>query len=106
MQTDFVAAIHSKNKIRLTFYSRRDGSQIVRTCAPMDFGPSRRATNKEARYHLWDYDSDTKSHTLSLLPNQVVSMQVLPETFDPAGFVTWSTTTSPWFVARNWGPYS
>jgi hypothetical protein len=72
----------------------------------MDYGPSRRAANKDDRYHLWDYDSDTKSHTLSLLPDQVVSMQVLRENFDPAGFVTWSTASSPWFVARNWGPYS
>ena len=106
MHADFIAAIHSKSKIRLTFYSKEDGSQIVRTCAPMDYGPSRRAANKDDRYHLWDYDSDTKSHTLSLLPDQVVSMQVLPENFDPAGFVTWSTASSPWFVARNWGQHS
>ena len=86
MLARFVAAIHSKNKIRLTFYSKEDGIQLVRTCAPMDYGPSRRAANKDDRFHLWDYDSDTKSHTLSLLPNQIVSIDVLPEQFDPAAF--------------------
>ena len=106
MRAQFVAAIHSKNKIRLTFYSKEDGTQIVRTYSAMDYGPSRRAANKDDRFHLWDYDSDTKSHTLSLLPNQIVSIDVLPEHFDPAEFVTWSTATSPWFVARNWGLYS
>ena len=106
MQAEFIAAIRSKNKIRLTFYSKEDGTQIVRTCAPMDFGPSRRAANTDDRYHLWDYDSDTKSHTLSLLPAQLVRMEVLPEHFDPAGFVTWSTQNSPWFVQRDWGAYS
>ena len=106
MYQTFVNAIHSKNKIRLTFYSKDDGAQIVRTCAPMDYGPSRRAANKSDRFHLWDYDSDTKSHTLSLLPDQIVSIEVLSENFDPAGFITWNTTTSPWFVPRGWDSYS
>jgi hypothetical protein len=106
MQTAFIAAIHSRNKVRLTFYSKEDGSSIVRLCAPMDYGPSRRAANKDDRFHFWDYDSDTKSHSLSLLPPQVVSIEVLSESFDPAGFVTWSTTTSPWFVKRDWGAHS
>lgn len=106
MSAEFIAAIHSKKKIRLTFFSKEDGSQIVRICAPMDFGPSRRAANKDDRYHLWDYESHTKSHTLSLLPNQIVRLEILPEQFDPAGFVTWSTQTSPWFVRRDWGAYS
>lgn len=106
MQDKFIKAIHSKNKIRLTFYSKEDGAEIARTCAPMDYGPSRRATNKDDRYHFWDYDSDTASHTLSLLPNQVVRIDVLPETFDPAGFITWDTKKSQWFVPRDWGIYS
>ena len=106
MQAEFVAAIHAKTKIRLTFYSKEDGSHLVRMCARMDFGPSRRAKDKSDRFHLWDYDSDTASHVLSLLPAQIVSMDVLAEAFDPAGFVTWNVTTSPWFVARNWGQYS
>ena len=106
MQAEFVAAIHAKNKIRLTFYSKEDGSHLVRMCAPMDFGPSRRAKDKNDRFHLWDYDSDTASHVLSLLPAQIVSVDVVREVFDPAGFVTWNVQTSPWFVARNWGQYS
>ncbi len=107
MKTEFIAAIHSKNKVRLTFFSKEDGDQIVRLCAPMDFGPSRRAKAKDDRFHLWDYDSDTKSHTLSLLPEQIVSIQVLADHFDPSEFVTWDTkTASPWFVPRNWSDYS
>jgi len=106
MQAEFIAAIQAMRKIRLTFYSKEDGSQIVRTCAPMDFGPSRRSTNKSDRYHLWDYDSDTGSHVLSLPPEQVVALETLPEQFDPADFVTWSTQSSPWFIQRDWGSYS
>lgn len=72
----------------------------------MDFGPSRRASNKEDRYHLWDYDSDSKMHVLSLLPNQVVNIKALPDLFDPSEFVTWDIQKSPWFVPRDWGDYS
>jgi hypothetical protein len=102
----FIGAIHSKNKILLTFFSKEDGSELVRTCAPMDFGPSRRAKDKQDRFHFWDYDSDTRSHTLSLLPQQIVKLEVLLDLFDPSEFVTWSTTTSCWFITRDWGAHS
>jgi hypothetical protein len=106
MKNAFIAAIHSKNKVKLTFYSKEDAQPLVRCCAPMDYGPSRRAADKSDRFHFWDYESDTQRHTLSLLPRQVISIEVLPDTFDPSEFVTWNTQASPWFVARNWGQYS
>jgi hypothetical protein len=103
MLDDFIGAIRSRNRIRLTFFSKEDGQQLVRLCAPMDYGPSRRAANKADRYHFWDYESDTAQHTLSLLPHQVVGFEVLAEVFDPSEFVTWPPQ---WFVARDWGVYS
>lgn len=104
MQAKFIGAIHSYSKVRLTFYSKQDQGLLVRTCAPMDYGPSRRAiADKGDRFHFWDYESDTRNHTLSLLPSQIKSIEVLGETFDPADFVTWSPN---WFIARNWGTYS
>jgi hypothetical protein len=102
----FADALHDCRTVLLSFYSKEDGTRLERTCAPMDFGPSRRAKNKSDRYHFWDYDSDTQSHVLSLLPEQIVEMASTGNQFDPAGFVTWSTTSSPWFVRRDWGPYS
>ncbi len=102
----FIQAIHDKKKIQLTFFSKEDGSLLIRTCAPMDFGPSRRSKDQSNRFHFWDYDSDSSMHTLSLLPNQVKNMQVLQESFSPSEFITWSTISSPWFVNRDWGTYS
>lgn len=106
MKDIFIEAIHSKQKVRLTFYSKEDGQELIRTCAPMDYGPSRRAKNQSDRYHFWDYDSDTKRHTLSLLPQQVVSIEILSDNFEPAEFITWDVTKFPWFVQRNWGDFS
>lgn len=106
MRNVFLQAILERRKVRLTFFSKEDGTTLLRTCAPMDFGPSRRAKRKDDRFHFWDYESDTRNHTLSLLPHQVVNIESLSDQFDPAEFVTWSTVASPWFFARDWGLYS
>ena len=106
MEEQFINAIHARRKIRLTFYSKEDVGVLIRTCAPMDFGPSRRAKEKNNRFHVWDYDSDTRTHTLSLNPEQIVSIEVLEENFEPSEFITWDTSKSTWFVKRDWGLYS
>jgi hypothetical protein len=102
----FVQAIHSKTQLKLTFFSKEDGAFLVRTCAPMDFGPSRRTQDKSNRYHFWDYDSDTKNHILSLLPNQIRQIKVIENSFEPAELITWNTKKKPWFLSRNWGNFS
>lgn len=102
----FISAIRNKQIVVLRFYSKEDVTIIQRTCAPMDFGPSRRAKIKNDRFHLWDYDSDTRSHILSLSPEQVVEIIVLDEHFNPEDIVTWDTQKSSWFVERNWGDVS
>ena len=102
----FIAGIDECKKIALTFVSKEDGGgTLVRTCAPMDFGPSSRAKNKSNRYHSWDYDSDSPDgrHTLSLLPEQVISIKLLEEGFDPSEFVSWPPD---WHYPRDWGTFS
>lgn len=106
MKDTFISALRSKHKVELKFYSKEDGGILVRTCAPMDFGPSRRAKDKSDRFHFWDYDSDSARHTLSLLPEQIDSIKALPESFDPAEFITWDVAQSPWFTSRDWAAYS
>lgn len=99
----FIEAIQDKIKLKVTFFSKDDGGYITRTCAPMDYGPSKRAKSKDDRYHLWDFDSDSGSHTLSLPINQIKSIVPLGQNFDPAGFVTWSPN---WIIPRDWGKFS
>jgi hypothetical protein len=106
VKEDFVRAITDRKKIRLTFWSKEDRARLVRTCAPMDYGPLRRYKDPGDRFHLWDYDSDEGSHPLYLASDQVLAIEVLDETFDPAGFVTWDTKETPWHVPRDWGTLS
>lgn len=103
MHDEFIAAIHGRRMLRVTFTATGDGAVRTRRCAPMDFGPSRRSTDRRDRYHFWDYDSPDGSHTLSLFPEQIGMMEVMPDEFDPADFVTWNPD---WFVPRDWGSFS
>lgn len=102
----FIEGIHSLRKVRLSFFSKEDGRELVRLCAPMDFGPSRRAKDQADRYHFWDYESDTRNHVLSLLPEQINWVEATDENFEPVEFITWDIKKSPWFFQRDWGMFS
>ncbi len=106
MKDLFIQAIQNFSKVRISFYSLEDRKILVRICAPLDFGPSRRAKEKNDRFHVWDYDSDKVTHVLSLNPEQVRKIELIDERFDPAEFVTWDTKRSTWLIKRNWGKYS
>ena len=106
MNDDFIRAVKEKKKVRVTFLSKEDNGILRRKCAPMDFGPSRRAKEKNERYHLWDYESDKNNHTLSLSLQQIRAIEILDEDFDPSEFVKWNVEQSPWYIQRDWGIYS
>jgi len=97
----FIEAIDEKKKVRVRLYSKADSGLLDRVCAPMDYGPGE-VQDGLNRYWLWDYDRRTGSHTLGLLPQEVVDLQVLGEVFDPAelGNRPW-----PWSIPRDWGSH-
>ena len=88
------------------FFSKEDRTHLFRVCAPMDFGPSRRAKDKFDRYHFWDYESDTKNHTLSLLSEQISRIELTENDFEPIEFIKWDINKFPWFLPRDWGRFS
>ena len=102
----FLSAIRSRELMRVVFDAKSDGTRRDRMCAPLDFGPSRRARVPEPKYHFHDLDSPSGRHALGLAPEQIVSMSPTGETFDPADIVTWDTRSSPWHVDRDWGAQS
>lgn len=108
MKEKFISAIKAKHKIRITFYAKEDKGEITRVCAPMDFGPSKKFKDGIDRFHVWDFfpDGGKEPHPIPIEPRLVRAIVVLDETFDPAEFITWDTTQSPWHILRNWGKYS
>ncbi len=96
----FIAAIHGKKKVCVRFYSKADNGVLDRVCAPMDYGPGGAIEDGLNRYWLWDYGSNTGSHTLGLVPQQIMDLQVLGEVFDPAQL---DARPPPWSVPRDWG---
>jgi hypothetical protein len=100
----FITALESRQKLSLRFFSKEDGHPLTSKCAPLDYGPSRRTKDKSDRYHFWDYESDEEPHQLSLLPSQIISMELLGEPFEPEEVVTWTPVL--WFYPREWGPQS
>jgi hypothetical protein len=99
----FVAAVNEKKKVWVRFYSAVDNGVLERVCAPMDYGQGGEAPGGQHRYWLWDYKSNTGSHILGLVPQQIVELQVLGDVFDPAEF-----GVEPWLwsIPRDWDSHA
>jgi hypothetical protein len=98
----FLQSIIDKKIIKLIFDSKDKGI-IERYCIPFDFGLSRKYKDNLERYHLYDLDSPEGSHNLSILPEQIISIEITENYFDPSHYVKW---TPNWIIKRNWGIYS
>lgn len=101
----FLEGIHQKILVRVTFLSKEKGV-ITRICVPFDCGPSRKYKSKNYRYHFYDLDSPDGKHNLSILPSQIIELELMEEHFEPGDYVHWDTKESPWFIPRDWGMYS
>ena len=91
----FLEAINDKKKVSVQFYSKADSGVLDRVCAPMNYGPGGEIQDGLNRYWLWDYASNTGSHTLGLLPQQIVELRVLGDVFDAAQIAKRSSPTPP-----------
>jgi len=108
----FVKAIRDRIKIRLIYYDDPfcRGFHAM-SVVPMDYSPGQRITDESDSYHFWDFDFEegTNGTHLVLKPNQIKSMKLDKETFEPAEL---RKRLSPkdreqwrrWFLKRDWGP--
>ncbi|WP_194191202.1 hypothetical protein [Clostridium chrysemydis] len=99
---NFVQAINDMKLVKVVFDSYEKG-RIERICVPFDYGPSRRYKDGRNRYHFYDLDSQSSNHNLSILPQQIKSIEMINEEFNPKDYVKW---TPNWFLKRDWGIYS
>jgi hypothetical protein len=85
--TRFFAAINDKKMVVVRFYSEADHGVLDRICAPMGYGQGSESHDELNRYWLWDYAGTSGSHTLGLLPQEIMDLQVLGDVFDPMQFI-------------------
>jgi hypothetical protein len=101
---EFVDAIRDKKRVKVIFYSQEEKRFLVRVCAPIDYGMDASvstSTTDAERLHFWDFEGKKEgqqagqtAHTLSLRADQVRSMNVLEEFFDPSELFVRSVDTS------------
>ena len=70
-QENFLHAMKTNRKMRVTFYSQQENKSLTRILAPKEFSPS--------RYHFWDYESENGPQSLQLIPKFVLALVVLNE---------------------------
>ena len=102
----FLDAIVAKRRLAVRFFSKKEGRELIRTCAPLDFGPLRGALDAEPRYQLWDLEGKRKPLNLPILAADLVSMTMLDDTFEPADIITWSFKPNCWASPRDWAEFS
>ncbi len=102
----FLDAIAQKRRLKVRFFSKKEGKELVRVCAPLDFGPLRGTTDGRERYQLWDLEGKKKPHNVPLLADEMLEVTLLDETFDPADIVTWAFKPGSWRISRDWGRFS
>jgi hypothetical protein len=102
----FLDALAAKRRLSVRFLRKKEGRELTRVCAPLDYGPLRGAKDATSRYQLWDLEGKRKPLNIVLADDEVLEMTVLDETFDPADIITWAFKPNSWTVARDWANFS
>ena len=106
----FLDALAAKRRLSVRFIAREKGRklgrELVRTCAPLDFGPLRGALEAGDRYQFWDLEGRRKPLNIVLAAENILSMTPLEETFDPAEIITWAFKPNAWSIPRDWAEFS
>lgn len=92
---DFLEAIRRRKLVRIAFYSLPDNGTVDRECAPLGYTPTPGGSDPANRYWVWDPAGTAGVNPLGLLPDQIVSLQMLGKDFDPADFRTGTARPSP-----------
>lgn len=99
----FIKAINDKMIVKVKIDSHEKWI-IERYCVPFDFWPSRRNLKiNPDRYHFYDLDSPENKHTLSIIPEQLIYLEITDNSFEPWHYIKWEPSR---FISRDRGIYS
>jgi len=102
----FLDALSAKRTLRVKYFSKKEGKEFERVCAPLDYGPLRGAEDTLPRYQFWNLEGKRKPLNIPVLAEDLRGMTLLPETFDPESIITWAFKPGAWHVTRDWGEFS
>lgn len=95
----FIDAIRNKSLTRIVFYSHPDAGKVDHECIPLDYGPGEEAQNTSDRYWVWDNNDTAGANPIGLLPDQIISVQVIGRSFAPEHL---PLGPRAWSVVRDW----
>ncbi len=102
----FLDALHAKRRLSVRFFSKKEKRELVKTCAPMDFGPLRGALDAAPRYQFWDLLGKRKPLNIAVLEEDIREITPVDGTFEPEEIITWTFKPGAWSVARDWAAFS
>ena len=94
---DFLYAIHNKRIVKIKAKTDERGI-IVRHSVPFDYGSGKLPG---VRFHFWNLDGPEGPHNFSVLPKDLLSLEVTEKTFEPRNYVTWNPPYK-WHIQRDW----
>lgn len=98
MYNNFIRAIHEKRIVEIKVNTKGKGV-ISRRAIPFDYGPGKIDNYRVDRYHFYNLDSPDGQHNFSPNPQDVLSIELTDETFNPADYVHWNPN---WYIEREW----
>ena len=92
----FIHSLEQDTKLKLTFFSRKLGREVVSLCAPLHYIKSPINTVKESEYeqdcyYFWDFGAEKGDNFLVLSSSQVVSMELTDDVFHVQEFYSLSS---------------
>lgn len=104
----FLEALATRHRLSVRFFETTGKArrEVVRVCAPLDFGPLRGAVSRADVYQLWDLEAKRKPFNVVLAEADILSMTPLDETFEPSTIITWAFKPHAWHVPRDWAEFS
>ena len=99
----FNQAIQTTKCIKISFDFKEKGI-INATAIPFDMGASSRYKDEKIRYYFYILDAENKKPNVAILPEQLLELEILEQSFDPAEYITWEKIS--WITKRDWGKYS
>jgi len=79
----FAQGLARKKKLKLTFFSRKRGQDVLTVCAPLHYSEGRTQGDGLDSYYFWDYGAGRAgSNLLTLSPAEILGMELAKEPFD------------------------